>query len=395
MPKVIQYLIAFTVIVFALMYFARPMVSWYLEPSGSVTPLNERHGLDYQSLDNQSLKLWAAHPRKEHGALVTPQDITPIDQNVAEADVFFIHPTTYFGPGGWNSNPLEDGFDKQGIGHVISTAASTFNGCCAIYAPHYRQAHLNAFVTDDRQQGTDALDFAYEDVEDAFEAFLAQRKLGTPFFIASHSQGTLLGARLIRNKVANTPLEQELVAAYLIGYWLPPDTFTRIIPDFPLCESFDDTGCTISYDTYDKTGPGRDNEFSLPHWYPEGWEWRADKPGSCINPLSWKQDQEFVSSDANLGGVGWQGSFSLINLITNNNTGYVYQTLADPVTGVTSAQCGEFNMLMVDTQEGTAFDNPGKGEDKSLHPKDWNLFYMNIRQNITDRLASYKVKNAD
>lgn len=96
MPKVIQYLIAFTVIVFALMYFARPMVSWYLEPSGSVTPLNERQGLDYQSLDNQSLKLWAAHPRKEHGALVTPQDITPIDQNVAEADVFFIHPTTYF-----------------------------------------------------------------------------------------------------------------------------------------------------------------------------------------------------------------------------------------------------------------------------------------------------------
>ena len=42
MPKVIQYLIAFTVIVFALMCFARPMVSWYLEPSGSVTPLNER-----------------------------------------------------------------------------------------------------------------------------------------------------------------------------------------------------------------------------------------------------------------------------------------------------------------------------------------------------------------
>lgn len=383
MPKVIKYLLVFTIVIAAMMYFAQPLIAWYLAPSGEPASINEHQPLDYSAMD-----FWAAHPNKKSSALVTPQgevaNATPL------ADVFFIHPTTYFGPGGWNSDVLRNGFDKQGVEHLLATAASTFNGCCAIYAPHYRQAHLNAFITEDREQGTDALDFAYLDVADAFSAFLAQRDPSRPYFIAGHSQGTLHGVRLLHQKIENTALAQNLVAAYLIGFWLPPDTYTKTIPSFPLCQAADDTACTVSYDTYDNSGPGRDNSFALPHWYPTGWEWHADKPGSCLNPLSWSTDQEYIGADANLGGIGWQGSFSLFNLLSNNNSGFLYTGLGQPVSAVTSARCGEFNMLWVDTQEGTAFDNPGKGADKSLHPKDWNLFYMNLRQNINERLRSFQ-----
>ncbi len=390
MPNKLKYLLLFTVVIAALVYFAQPMIASYLSPKGEPTPVSEHLPLNYEALD-----AWAAHPSKQHAALNTPQDISPIDQSQTTADVFFIHPTTYFGPGGWNSKALADGFDKQGVEHLMATAASTFNGCCTIYAPQYRQAHLNAFITEDRKMGTDALDFAYEDVEDAFEAFLAQRDASRPFFIAGHSQGTLHGARLMHNKIIGTELEDKVIAAYLIGFWLPPETYTRVIPGFELCESADDVGCSISFDTYDNSGAGRDYQFPLPHWYPEGWEWHADKPGSCVNPLSWSQDQDLVPASANLGGVAWQGSFSLLNLLNDNNQGYVYETLGEPVSEVSSAQCGEANMLWVDTQEGTGFDNPGKGADKSLHPKDWNLFYMNIRQNIEQRLLSYMAKQGD
>ena len=384
MPKIIKYLLLFALVMVVLMFASQPLIGWYLSPTGKVLRIAERQALDYTAPE-----LWAAHPRKSSSALVSPAGEQSVDQSTAKADVFFIHPTTYFGPGGWNSDVSRDGFDKQGIEHLIATAASTFNVCCAIYAPHYRQAHLNAFVTNDHQAGTDALDYAYQDIEDAFEVFLAERDPTRPFFIAGHSQGTLHGARLIYNKINGTEFEPFLVAAYLIGYWLPPDMYTRVLSNTPLCQSADDLSCTVSYDTYDNTGPGRLNDLALPHWYPQGWEWAADKPGSCLNPLSWSQDTLYATADQNAGGVGWQGSFSLINLLTNNNTGYVYETLGEPVSGVSSAQCSRQNMLMVDTQEGTAFDNPGKGEDKSLHPKDWNLFYMNLRSNIALRLARY------
>ena len=385
MPKILKLLLLFVVVLIVAMFAAQPLIGWYLAPSGDVAKLNGRSSLDYKAMD-----LWAAHPSKDSSAMVTPQGVSSVDQVTAAADVFFIHPTTYFGPGTWNSNVAHDGFDKQGVEHLIATAASTFNVCCAIYTPHYRQAHIAAFTTDDRNAGEAALDFAYQDVEDAFAEFLAQREAGRPFFIAGHSQGSLHGARLIYSKIANTDLAEHMVAAYLIGYWFRPDTFTRILPSTPLCQHYNDTGCTVTYDSYDNTGPGRLNDLALPHWYPQGWEWTADKAGSCINPLGWHQDDDLEAAQKNLGGIGWQGSFSLINLLTNNNTGFTYQTLGEPVEELTSAQCGRQNILLVDTQEGTSFDNPGKGVDKSLHPKDWNLFYMNLRQNIADRLASYE-----
>jgi hypothetical protein len=62
----------------------------------------------------------------------------------AEADVFYIHPTSYVGRG-WNASThdaeLNDATDRVATG----IQASAFNGCCAVYAPRYRQANGTAF----------------------------------------------------------------------------------------------------------------------------------------------------------------------------------------------------------------------------------------------------------
>ena len=60
--------------------------------------------------------------------------------------MFFLHPTTYFGPGDWNSPANDAEFARQGVEHLKGTVASSFNGCCELYMPRYRQAHLGAFA---------------------------------------------------------------------------------------------------------------------------------------------------------------------------------------------------------------------------------------------------------
>ena len=79
----------------------------------------------------------------------------------------------------------------------------------------YRQANIFAYFRGDeiRKQ---ALGFAYQDVLRAFQYFLQHRSQGRPFVIASHSQGTHHGTRLLEEVIDGTPLAQRLVAAY---YW--------------------------------------------------------------------------------------------------------------------------------------------------------------------------------
>ena len=83
--------------------------------------------------------------------------------------------------------------------------------------PHYR---YSALVGVDSARGLDAAqrsDFAFGDVASAFEAFL--RCAGTrPFFLAGHSQGSIIIVRLLKERVAKDDgLKGRLVGAYAPG----------------------------------------------------------------------------------------------------------------------------------------------------------------------------------
>ena len=129
-------------------------------------------------------------PSSEQGATV--------DDKIA--DVFFVHPTTYTGKpinDYWNA-PVEDlKLNNQTDKSTIQYQASIFNEAGRIYAPRYRQAHLNVFYTDNKQLSKKVLDQAYSDVKNAFLHYLKFHNEGRPFIIASHSQGTVHCTRLI------------------------------------------------------------------------------------------------------------------------------------------------------------------------------------------------------
>ena len=136
-------------------------------------------------------------PGRKSNADVIPPGIKGDLAVNPQADVFFIHPTTYLDNATWNARFDEDGFTgRQLEDAVVRYQVSTFNGCCRIFAPRYRQATLSVFVnpSDDSNK---ALDLAYSDVVRAFDRFIEKENNGRPFILASHSQGSLHATRLL------------------------------------------------------------------------------------------------------------------------------------------------------------------------------------------------------
>jgi pimeloyl-ACP methyl ester carboxylesterase len=337
---------------------------------------------DYTNKD-----FWVSLPNKADTADLIPPNIDlSKDLDDRPVDVFFIHSTGYFGPGGWNSTMSVENSEAQSIEYMLSSMASAFNGCCRIYAPHYREAHIASFFPSDNKARFAAFDLAYQDVEASFEYFLSHYNKGRPFIIVSHSQGTLHAQRLMATKIDSTPLLQKMIVAYTLGYWFPMDMFERNFEHIRPCGSAHDTQCVVSYDTY---AEGSQQEGIRPHWYGSGWEMSQGKQTLCVNPLSWRMDTEQIDKDEHFGGLPVEFKRQALDILLARNPGYVYQELANIEALNSGAKCTDEGLLIVNKQENNAFSNHGGNENGSYHVFDFSLFYANIRANAIDRVNVY------
>lgn len=234
---------------------------------------------------------WSALPTSRDLADDVPPGVTAIDQRTAPVDVFYVHPTSFLGSE-WNatvpSPTIDDGTDR------LSTRiqATVFNGCCAIYAPRYRQSNGNNFV-EPSADGERAFELAYSDVARAFDEFNRRRGAERPFILAAHSQGSMIAEQLLIRRISRTPLRDKLVAAYLIGARMTVDGLRAHAPDIDVCASPTQLHCVLGYNA-------RSSAFvSSP------WEVRVVDPGTrvCVNPLSFRADESPVSARENLGAV--------------------------------------------------------------------------------------------
>ena len=328
-------------------------------------------------------RYWAAFPGKD-----SPANLAPAGDTLAEwpaADVFYIHPTSYLTGGRWNAPLFADSRAWEMIDAMLASQASAFNGCCDVYAPHYRQATLWSFMDTEGFGGEQALELAYSDVVAAFEVFLETHNQGRPFVIASHSQGTYHALRLLAEYVEGTELADSLVAAYLVGYWVPMDTFDRILPGIPPCARAEDTGCVVHWSTYGDGGQGRD---AIPHWYPEGQELLADKDILCTNPLTWQRDGGYADASLHPGALHLSTGGSPLNTLLNTPAGIQYQSLPGVLEEWTWAECRD-GLLYVAPQEDTRFAEGAGAGNRDYHIMDYNLFYQAVRENAARRVASF------
>jgi len=289
---------------------------------------------------------WAALPSMKDSADAVPRNSDLIDgQDSALADVFFVHPTTFYSL--WNLNADID--NKRVNAFTDRTAirfqASVYNGSCRVYAPRYRQASLFAFLDKDNKQK--ALDLAYQDVKAAFVYYLEHYNQDRPIVIASHSQGTFHAARLIRDLFDNDQaLAKRLVAAYLIGGPATDGSFATIPP----CDSAAQTGCYITWNTMlSGSDPLYENCTS-------------------VNPLIWSRAKDRAGPLQNRGSVP-----------------RTFDRVDHYLVGAQSAANGA---LWIDKPPKNGY--PGL---RNFHLCDYSLFYVNIRENVKQRIDAWHVRN--
>lgn len=303
---------------------------------------------DYSKLEN-----WAAHPDKTDPADQTPCPYLKDEQAGASVDVFFLHPTTYTGSRRyqrhWNAATDDAKTNKKTDNGTILFQASIFNGAGRVFAPRYRQAHLSVFYDrGDKVSAQKALDLAYADTKAAFEYYLAHWNEGRPFIIASHSQGARHAMYLMRELVEGKPLQQQLVAAYIVGWPVKEHFFKQIKP----CQTPDATGCYCTWRTWNR-------DFALKKGF------KRDSV-VCTNPLTWTTTEgQYASKEKNLGGV--VRPFCAI---------YPQFVDAEVHKGILMASKPKF--------PGSFFFRW-----KNYHVGDLNLYYMNVRENAAMRVQSF------
>ncbi len=319
-----------------------------VNPAQAFDPKKTPPPTNYAQLQN-----WASHPDKKDPADRTPQGLRD-EQATADVDVFFIHPTIYLGSrrgeNNWNAAVDDVKLNASADSSTILFQASIFNGAGRVFAPRYRQAHVDAFHSDDEVSNQRALDTAYADVQAAFDYYLKYWNKGRPFIIASHSQGAVHAKTLLRKVVENKPLQQKLVAAYIVGWRVERDFFKTIPP----CESPEQTGCYCSWRTWKKKYGRR----------------KADEPNSvCVNPLTWKiTEGQYAPKSANRGGI--LRPFSKLR------------------PGLTDAEVWRGYLLATKPKVlGIGLVVP-----KNYHIIDLNLYYLNVRENAQARAAAFLKK---
>lgn len=338
--------------------------------------------------DYSSDRYWASLPGAEGLANLTPQNEAPREGRASTA-VFYIHPTSYLSGKRWNAPLFAGSWAWEMVDRMMATQASAYNGCCDVYAPHYREATLWSFIERDTQEGQAALNFAYEDVATSFEEFLRRFSDGRPFIIASHSQGTAHALRLLSERVNSTALRERLVAAYLIGYQLPLDYFDRELTNIPPCETASETGCVVHWATYGEDGLP---EVSAPHYYSGGWEYAEHKRVLCTNPLSWRVDEKKVPAEQHPGALEVSGAYGMFNVLFNTPSGKAINFLPAVSPKWTWAQCRE-GFLYVAPQEDGPFASPLDDEKRNYHTRDYSLFYQAIRDNAILRVGQYNLEH--
>lgn len=310
----------------------------------SYSPTTVPPAPDYSKNEN-----WAALPQLQDNADRTPDGSMRDEQDRAQADVFFLHPTIYWDKSArpWNASLSDKELNEKADETTILFQASAFNGAGRVFAPRYRQAHIRSFRAKDKQSARQALDLAYEDVRTAFSYYLEHHNQGRPIILAAHSQGALHGYRLVKEFFEGQPLRQQLVVAYLVGWPVSKNGLKTIT----YCKTPEETGCICSW-------------RSFKYGYTPGNYLLGDSI-VVTNPLTWSEAVPAAPKSANEGMMA-------------RKFGKVYPGRADAsaVNGILWVHKPRF--------PGSIFF-----VRKNYHIADYNLFYVNIRNNARRRVEAF------
>jgi hypothetical protein len=329
-------------------------------PKGHFEAAEAGGGPDYHAASS-----WVARPgTPDDPSRWTPTGIAASD---GPAAVFYIHPTTYLKDDRWNA-PLDLASDAEFRRRLfVQSQASAFNGAGQIWAPRYRQAAYGAFLLNSKDAQA-ALDLAYSDVSAAFDRFVAEAG-DRPIILAGHSQGALHLERLLKEKIADKPIAQRVVAAYVVGWPISTESDLPVL-GLPACRSPDQTGCILSWLSFGSPA----NPDLVLHSYEKSAGFAGEKRRRddvlCVNPITGSEGGTAAPKD-NPGA-----------LVPSSD---LRSARFEPAT--VGARCNK-GLLVIDGAIPPL--GPYVLPGNNYHVYDYALFWGAIRQDAERRLAAWR-----
>lgn len=314
--------------------------------------------------------MWYSHPSMPRGldpAHWQPQGALPAPGSADHRyALFFVHPTSFFDRSHWNA-PLADKAAQDQARLFLRGMASPLADHADVWAPRYRQATFGAMISA-KPDARRAVDAAYADVALAFDQFVAGIPADQPIVLAGHSQGALHLLRLLKDKVAGTPLQARIAAAYPIGWPISPVHDLSTL-GLPACTTAQQSGCITSWvsfaepaepgmllDIYRRT-PGLDGQA------------KGKDPILCVNPLTGTPGGK-ANAAANLG-----------TLVPDDDL-----KNGKLVPAAVPARCGPDGLLLIgDPPQLGPFVLPGN----NYHVYDIPLFWENLRVDVGHRVQAW------
>ncbi|HEX8075547.1 MAG TPA: DUF3089 domain-containing protein, partial [Thermoleophilaceae bacterium] len=171
-------------------------------------------------------------------------------------DCFYVYPTVSNQP-----TPNATKSPDPEIRSIALYQAQRFSTRCRVFVPLYRQVTAAGVATASQTHDTSAYDNAFADVREAWLEYLRRDNRGRGVVLVGHSQGSRLLRALIRREIDPSPsLRRLLVSAIIPGANATVAKGRRVGGDFahiPACDSAAQTGCVISYSTFNETPPDK------------------------------------------------------------------------------------------------------------------------------------------
>ncbi len=289
----------------------------------------------------ENLNHWVAHPNKFDQSDVLPENLIDDTLCLDSIDVFFIYPTIYTKGDQWNADVNNAKLNKKINNTSIAYQASVFTGIANVYSPLYRQMHLHGYK--DNNNGIKAFDVAYKDVENAFKYYLENFNKGNRVVIAAHSQGTNHAEKLFTDYILlNESVLNKVELAYLVG--MP---IYKLKNNYPPCDRPNDLNCFLSWRTFSYG------------FYPT---YKYGDDIAVTNPISWRKN-------------GAQSLYS-------SHKGILFKSKKIKYPQSVSAVVNQ-GLLWVSFE---SFPMQKLFEKNDYHIADYNLFWMDIRNNFYNRM---------
>ena len=278
-------------------------------------------------------------------------------------DVFIVCPTVDT-RSERNSFDLNDKLKGKFVS-ALDMEKGIFEDAGRMYSPYYRQMSIHAYRLSEADRA-EAKAVAYADISAAFRWYLDHENGGRPLILAGFSQGGEMCLELLKEYFGDSEegsaLRARLVSVYALG-WAVTEEMTKAYPQIVPAQSATDLGTVVSFDCEDGT---LNETIIIP----------AGVRALSINPLNWRTDTTPADRSENLGAVMATG--------------------AEPIPALCGAYIGPRGELVV-TDVSTA-DYPPVLDifpEGAYHLYDYMFFFMNLKQNVADRVAAYWAQAAN